>query len=197
MDEQKEKPKSKRAFRIIIIILIVIFLILGIGAVFFINQQSIENKQNLNQVVLENPMKKIVQGIVNQDEPATQETIIQEGIKEFNEDYINYILLSLGVGGLHSFFGYGNPIVEMNLDNEIWSSEIIGGGLRTMKTGNNNKDLIIAISKEEAVKALLSPDIAQFIKDSVINGRTQLEMIAGKPELLSKGYLDMYKKLSG
>lgn len=192
MNEEK-RAKKKNSFKIILIILAIILLAFVIF--YFIKEKSSENKQNLNQVVLENPMKNIVQQSVNSNEPATIETIIQQGIKEFNQDYINYILLSLGVGELHSFVGYGNPVVEMNLDGEVWSSEIINRALKTIKNTNNNKDLIIILSKQEAVKALLSPNIAEFMKSSVVSGRTQLEMTAGKPELLAKGYLDMYKKL--
>ena len=116
--------------------------------------------------------------------------------KLFNENYISYILLSLGVNNLHSFPGFGNPIVELALDNEVWSSEIINGGLITIKALNENKDLRFVLSKEEAVKALLSQNIEQFMKDSVVSGRTRIEMIAVKPELLAKGYLDLYNALN-
>jgi len=71
------------------------------------------------------------------------------------------------------------------------------GAPNTIKAGNDNKDLIIILSKEEAVRALLSQDIKQFLKDSVNNGDTKLEIVAGKVELASKGYLAMYKEITG
>ena len=74
--------------------------------------------------------------------------------------------------------------------------EIINGGLITIKALNENKDLRFVLSKEEAVKALLSQNIEQFMKDSVVSGRTRIEMIAVKPELLAKGYLDLYNALN-
>ena len=53
------------------------------------------------------------------------------------------------------------------------------------------------MSKEEAVKALLSSNIQEYLKDSVNNGNTQLEQISHKIELASKGYLKMYDTLTG
>ena len=103
----------------------------------------------------------------------------------------------MGVGNLYRSLIYGNPLVEFNLDDELWSSELIKGGLSTKKQDIDNEDLRVTISKEEAVRALLSPDIEQFMKASVANGRTQIEMVAGYTELFSKGYLKMYKDLTG
>src|SRR3989338_7651868 len=74
--------------------------------------------------------------------------IIEQGIKKFNENYISYILLSLGVNNLHSFPGFGNPIVELALDNEVWSSEIINGCLITIKDLNENTHLRFVLLKE-------------------------------------------------
>ena len=35
------------------------------------------------------------------------------------------------------------------------------------------------------------------MKKSVMEGRTQIEVVAGKVELFSKGYLGLYKDLTG
>ena len=58
-------------------------------------------------------------------------------------------------------------------------------------------DLKIIISKRESVETLLSSDIEQFMKDSVASGNTKIEIVAGNTELFSKGYLKMYKELTG
>jgi hypothetical protein len=104
-------------------------------------------------------------------------------------------LIALGVGNLKSMIGCGNPVVELVLDNEIWSSELKDNALYTQKAPNEQKDLIIKMSKQEAVKAILSENIKEFMKSSVSNGNTGLEMISGKACLLAKGYLEMYEKL--
>ena len=123
--------------------------------------------------------------------------VIAQGILEFNEDYINYILVALGVGYLHKSPLFENPLIEFVLGDEVWSSEVIKGFPNSEKKEIDNEDLRISISKEETVRALLSPDIEQFMKDSVASGDTQIEMIAGKAELFSKGYLEMYGELEG
>ncbi|MDD5193292.1 MAG: hypothetical protein PHF67_01780 [Candidatus Nanoarchaeia archaeon] len=187
------KDGTKSKLILIIVILILFILIASIGIYIL---RSYQNKQSSNQIIIENPLKKIVDTHLLKNEQVSLEQIVQEGMKDFNVDYINYILLALNVNLLHSFPGFGNPIVELVVDNEIWSSEISGNVLMTKKSSNENRDIRFTISKEETVRALLSQDIKQFMKGSVIDGKTQIEMIAGKPELLAKGYLDLYNALN-
>ncbi len=183
---------KKWLIALLVFLVVIVLLLAGVYAVFF--KKSVHR----NQIFIENPMKKIVEANMDASGKINEQAVIEQGVREFNINYINYILLALGVGDLRkSLIGYGNPVVELALDNEIWSSEIKDSTLYTGLGGNDNKDLRVTMSKEEAVRALLSPDIRQFMKDSVANGNTQIEMIAGNVELGSKGYLDMYQKLKG
>ncbi len=151
---------------------------------------------NKNKTVLKNPIAQIISqntknGIVDND------AVIKQGITNFNSDYINYILLSLGLGKLHkSLLGYGNPKIELIMDNDEWNSELINGGLKTQKGEITDPDIRISMSKEEAVKALLSDNMENFMKNSIINGNTKLGVVASKTELASKGYLSVYEKLT-
>jgi len=151
------------------------------------------------EIVLENPLKNLV--FANTDTATGQidkEAVIEQAVIEFNADYINYLLVALGVGNLHkSLLGYGNPIVEFKMDQDYWNSEVDSGALRTQQGQASDPDLRISMSKTEAVEALLSSDMEAFMKQSVTNGNTQIEMIAGKVELGSKGYLSMYKDITG
>jgi len=181
----------KKWLIVLLIVLIVLIIIVGAVYVLFF-------KKNVNRgggTFIENPMKQIVIRNTDSHGQVNINSVVSEGIKEFNANYINYILLALGVGDLQKSVIFGNPIVELSLDSQVWSSEIKDNTLYTGLGGNDNKDLRVTMSKEEAVKSLLSSDIKQFMKDSVANGNTQIEMIAGKPELLAKGYLGMYQKL--
>jgi len=194
----------------IFLIIFLVFLLLGLGFYAganykkfdiskFFKKSATTNSQSSVQThtqVNNNPLKDIIasntiNGKVDNDK------VVQQGIKEFNTDYINYLLIGLGVGDLHKSALYGNPVIEFNLDNDLWKSEVVDGRLNTAHLSADKKDLIIKMSKEEAVRALLSSDIKLFMKNSVTSGNTQIEMVAGKMELLSKGYLDMYQKLSG
>ncbi len=189
------KGKISNFIRVVIVILIIILIVLIAFFIFFNKNKN--SNQNLNQViVIENPLKGIVlentqNGIINQT------AIINQGIINFNENYINYLLIALGVSDLHkSSMSYGNPKIEIMLDDEVWNSEL-GDILNTKRGNSDDPDLRIRMKKQDAVIALLSTDIKKYIKDSVLSGNIQIEMVAGKVELFSKGYLDMYKDLTG
>ena len=190
MVNERVKVRDKhRVVKRVLKVLLILFIVGGIlSAVFFFGFFS----KSGNKIVLENPLKNLVFANTNAEGQVDYNAVLQQGILEFDEDYINYLLFALGVGNLHSMIGFGNPIVEFNLDGEVWNSEVIKGGLNTRRGLNENKDLVISISKKEAVKGLLSSDLEQFMKDSVYNGNTQIEMVAGKIELFGKGYLSMY-----
>ena len=149
------------------------------------------------EVIVENPLKGIVLANTNEVGEVDVDEVVQQAVLEFNADYINYLLIALGTGYLHKSPLFENPLIEFDLEGEIWNSEINGGMPNSQKGGIDNEDLRISISKEEAVTGLLSQDIEQFMKDSVNNGNTQIEMIANKAELFTKGYLSMYKELTG
>ncbi len=181
----------KKIFKILIILIIVVIIL---AAAFFLGFFS--NKSKI-EYVLENPLKNII--LANtQGNKINYEKVIEQSTLEFNEDYINYILITLGVNNLHSsLLGYGNPRVEFVLDSEFWNSEINDGNLITKKGSIEKKDIIIKMSKEDAVKALLSENIEEFMKNSVKSDNTKIEFKSNVVELGSKGYLQMYKELTG
>jgi hypothetical protein len=184
--------KHKKLSKILIIITTIAIILVGIFLAGFISKKS------TNQITLENPLKNIVFANTNAEGLVNKQAVIEQAIIEFNGEYINYLLVALGVNNLHSsYVGYGNPSVEFVLENEAWTSEVIDNGLQTSQTQTEEEDLRISISKQEAVEALLSPDIEAFMKSSVINGNTQIEMVSNKVELASKGYLSMYKEITG
>ena len=156
-------------------------------------------KPPTNEIVLEHPLKNIVFANTNQETgEVNKQAVIQQAILEFDVDYINYLMVALGVNNLKkSLVGYGTPKVEMDIDGEIWSTEVIDDSLNTKKGAIEEEDIRVVLSKKEAIEGLLSNDLKNYIIESVQNGHTSIEMIAGKPELLSKGYLGMYKDLTG
>jgi len=186
---------KKRLEKVWIIVIVLVILIIILAAVYVLFFKKHVNKSGGS--VIENPLKQIVIKNTDSQGQVNINAVVSEGVKEFNVNYINYILLALGAGDLQKSVIFGNPIVEFSLDGQIWNSEIKGNVLYTGLGANYNKDLRVTMPKEEAVRALLSYDIKQFMKDSVTNGNTKIEMIAGKPELLAKGYLNMYNELNG
>jgi len=188
----KDKHRVLKIFlKISIVLLILIAIVLAIFFLGFFKNEG-------NKIVLENPIKGILFANTNEAGQVDKQKVIEQGVLEFNEDYLNYIIAALGVNNLHkSYIGYGNPIIEMNIDNQAWNSEVVKGALLTKQGATDLEDLKIIMTKQEAVEALISPNIKEFMKTSVKNGNTQIEMIAGKVELGSKGYLAMYKELTG
>jgi len=178
----------KRFLKFFVIFIVVLGILGGMFALGFFTKKP--------NIVLENPIADLVLKYT-ENGTVDKEAVVEQGILEFDEEYINYILVALGVGYLHKSPVFENPLIEFNLDEEVWNSEIIGGAPHTKRGEIDNEDLRIIISKEEAVNALLSDNIEQFMQDSVSRGRTRIEMVAGKAELFSKGYLDMYEKLTG
>jgi len=187
------RDKWANTKKVFVIVGVVVLILVILGGMFMFGFFS----GGKTEIILTNPLKNIVVENTNEAGEVDVAAVLAQGVLEFDENYINYILAALGVGNLHRSLLYGNPFIEFNLGNEVWSSELVKGGLNTKKQIIDNEGLRITISKEEAVRALLSQNIEQFMKDSVANGETQIEMIAGKTELFSKGYLTMYKELTG
>ena len=188
----KDKYRQLKKFLFISGIFLVIIIILA--GVYFFGWFSGSG----DKIILENPLKNIVLSNTNAQGQVDYDAVVSEGVINFNVDYINYIMAALGIGKLHkSLMGYGNPVIEMNLNDEVWNSELKDGGLYSLQGDSDDEDLRVIMTKEEAVKALLSSDIAGFMKNSVTEGNTKIEMIAGKIELGSKGYLEMYSELTG
>ncbi len=192
----RDKWRKPRKFvKFLLIFLVIVFILL---LVFFYGVFKSPQTQNINRIVLENPLKNIVFTNTNVYGEVNKMQVIKEAVLEFDEDYINYVLIALGVSNLHkSNIGYGNPVIKFVLGDEVWISELEGGNLVTENVESDGEDLMVILSKQEAVEALLASDVEGFMKDSVVSGRTEIEMIAGKVELASKGYLSMYKELTG
>jgi len=197
MVSERIKIRDKwRTFRKVMIVLIVIgvVILVLVGAFLF----GFFTKRPAANIVIENPLKNIVFANTNEVGVVNKEAVVEQGVMDFNAEYINYLLVAMGVGNLHkSMIGYGNPKIEFVLDDEVWSTELTRNGFNTGQVSIDDPDLRISMSKEEAVEALIAENAVEFMKTSVYNGGTGVEMIAGKVELGSKGYLAMYNELTG
>tara|TARA_Y100000310_G_scaffold303082_1_gene341075 strand:- start:37 stop:642 length:606 start_codon:yes stop_codon:yes gene_type:complete len=191
-EKVKVKDKHRRAKKLSIKLLILLGIIIILAGAYFLG--FFHSKPP--QITLEHPMKEIIFANTNEAGQVNKQAVIQQGISEFNEQYIIYLLVSLGVNNIHkSYVGYGNAEIDLIIDQETWSA-IVSNGLSVSKQPSPDPDLKIRMSKQEAVKALLSSNIQEYLKDSVNNGNTQLEQVSNKIELASKGYLKMYTTLT-
>jgi len=190
-DKKKGMKRFFKWFGLIILIAVIGF------AVYYTVFSLFISKDDGERVVLENPLKGLIIANTNENNEVDIEKVVEQGVLEFDESYINYILFALRIDNLHkSPLNFENPLIEIDVG-EIWSSELIKGNPSTVKRSIDNEDMKIVMSKEEAVMALLSNDVTEFMKDSVRNGNTQVGLVSNKLELFNKGYLGMYKEITG
>jgi hypothetical protein len=196
MVNEKVNVRDKhRGLKKVIKIIIIIGVILIILAAVFVFGFLLKKPARI-EVILANPVEGIILANTNELGETDEMAVIQEAVIKFDEEYINYLLVAIGTGYLHKSILGGDPVIELVLGDEAWASEIVEGTPFSEKGEAENEDLKISLSKEEAVKAILSSDVEKFMKDSVNNGDTKIEMIAGKTELFAKGYLDLYKAIT-
>ena len=122
----------------------------------------------------------------------------EQAIIEFDESYIDYMIFAIGGWKLHNPpLSKNIPKIKVIVDNETYVSEITEGQIVTEKKDIDKEDIIITTSKEELVNAILSFEIKQYIKNSVAEGKTSIELVAGYTTLFSKGYLSLYEEMTG
>ena len=81
-------------------------------------------------------------------------------------------------------------------DTIIYNSEVIDGSIKTYEGDIDDPDIAISTTKKEVIQAMLAKDMTGFMKDSVANGKTNIDMLASQIELASKGYLQMYNDIA-
>ena len=176
-------------------IIIVIFVLIALAVLYY---SGVFDSSPKNTVIVENPMKSIVLENTNAEGKINIDNVVDQGVLEFDHDHINFILLSIGAQNLHkSLVGYGNPKVKLVVDGEPWIAEIRDGALVTGKGSVDDVDLTLSTSKVEVIRALLSGDIKNHLAGSIRSGNVGIEVNGDKVGLVSKGYLSMYKELTG
>mgnify|MGYP001583629507 FL=1 len=166
------KKKNRKLKRIFVGLIVIIFLILIVAAFYWYDP-------------------------INSNNTRLKENVVNGRLEQANIQSIEKILYSFGAGDLHkSYLGYGNPIVEVELDDEVWYLEVDKGKIITKKGDIDKEDLKIKMTKEELNNILSSLDIQKSMTDSIISGKTKAVQVAGKVELVSKGYLKLYKEIS-
>ena len=119
----------------------------------------------------------------------------EEAISQFNEKFIYYLLYSIEAYNLH------NPPLSKDtaklvvyIDDDIYNVEVANGEIYVGKGEIVKRDLIIRTTKEEAVKMLQDNN---YIKESFSSEKSIIELLEDKSTLFAKGYLTLYKELTG
>ena len=177
-EKKVERKKKKRVWFLLAIILLILLVFL----MFFYFVMASPSKPR-SGTEIENPI-----GDMN----------LEYAISQFNESYISHVVFAIGGWKLHAPpLSEDTPKVKVIVDGEIYISEIIDMEIKTEKKETENEDIVIKTTKREIVLAILSPDVKNYIKQSVSEGKTTLELKASYTKLFSKGYLSLYKDITG
>jgi flagellar basal body-associated protein FliL len=122
----------------------------------------------------------------------------RQNVTRVEATHVKYLLNEMGAWQLHNIpLSYEKPGIEVVVDDQTFYAEVDKGVIEVSKESLDNVDLKISVGAEELIKVLASDDIKTSIKDSVSAGRIQLELVAGYTKLFSKGYLGLYKDVTG
>lgn len=117
---------------------------------------------------------------------------------EIGEEQVSLVLYNIEAYKLHNpLFSKDTAKISLIIGNKNYNSEIIDGEIITKKGKIENADLRITMPENEFTEILNSKDLKSKLQESVENGNTMIEMLAGKTELFMKGYLSLYKKITG
>ena len=173
----------KKRIKILAGVLIVFIVIIGIASYYFINGKNSNVQVNSNTG---NEVKKILN-------PAEGLTL-EEAVAKFDENFVYYLLYNIGASDLHSPpFSSAVPQIKFYINDDIYNAEIIDGQIKVNEGEIEGEDIIIRTTTEEAVKMVVDQN---YVANSFSNGLSSIELVAGKLELASKGYLKIYDRLN-
>ena len=114
------------------------------------------------------------------------------------EIQIYLLLYSIKAYELHSPpLSSNTPKINIAIGNQEYQAEVIKGQISIQKGLLENPDLKISCQEDEFIKILNSQNFNLALQDSVKSGKTGIEILAGKTELFTKGYLTVYKEVTG
>lgn len=171
----KNENMKKSKLRIILIFVAAIVLILGIGGYFLFFRTQASATGN----VIQNPVDKLSDA---------------QAVQQFDAHFVAYLLDSIGVGNLHNApFSSDTPKINMKIGDVFYAAEIQNGAMSIGTGSLQNPDIIIVTTKEEAVKMIRDKN---YVKQSFIDGKSRIDVVASKTTLFSKGYLSIYNQFA-
>lgn len=176
-----KKGMKRRKFSLLVWILLGVFLLVGLfGGYVFYSVYFKGDDGNGGARVLKNP---------------TEGLSDEEAILNFDESFVLYLLYSIGAYKLHNPpFSDNTPKIELYIGEKIFGAEVDNGKIFVDPGAIDGEDIVIISPASEAVKMLREKG---YIAESFREGKSSVEIVAGKTSLFSKGYLDIYKELGG
>lgn len=159
---------------ILLAILVLILLVLKISA-----PEGVETADT-KPSILENPIRNLTD---------------QQAQEKLNETFVTYLLYTIGADKLHEPPLSSNaPEMNLFIDELDFGAQIRQGMITVTDEPVDTEDIIIRTTRAEAVKMLRDKE---YITTSFNTGASQIELVASKTELFTKGYLSLYTELTG
>ena len=109
---------------------------------------------------------------------------------------ITYVLDQVGFSSLHNpLLSSNTPKTVLVIDGVSFTAEVAQGKIMTRKGSIADPDLRIRTRGDIVLEAKSSSDVKTYFKERVKNGKIQIEQVASKTELFTKGYLSLYDSL--
>ena len=120
---------------------------------------------------------------------------LEEAVNSFNESFIYYFIYEVKAYNLHNPpLSSNKPKINFVIDDKRYNAVITKGNIAVSSGNLDNGDIVIKMSREEAVKILKNKE---YIQESFSSGRSEIVLIASKSELFAKGYLNLYNEIIG
>ena len=166
---------------VIIVVIVIVILVGFIGGMIY---STTKDTSNIEPEIRDSSEQIELPSAVQESTISTQQ--------------INSLLQKLGASSLHNPpFSKDTPKIEIITEDATFYSEIVKGSIATKKGAISNEDIRIVTINEEIINALESENTIEYIQSSVISGKTSIEQVASSYTLYSKGYLSLYKSITG
>lgn len=119
----------------------------------------------------------------------------EQAVLAFDESFVFYLLYSIKAYNLHNPpLSSEIPRIEILVGEDVFNANVKKGIISVEKGEISNEDVVIRTTKEEAVKMVRDKN---YVTQSFNDGKSGIDLIAGKTTLFAKGYLNMYNELTG
>lgn len=111
-------------------------------------------------------------------------------------EFISYLLNELNAWKLHTNpLTFEKPTMNFKIDNTEFQSTVKNGEISTQEGLSAQADLQFNTNKEELIKAMLSENPEEIFRQSISEGKTQIQILGSQTELFAKGYKELYDNL--
>lgn len=134
----------------------------------------------------------------SQNQGINQNTQAKGNITEVAPEHITFLLNEMKAYKLHNPpLSKNTPKIKTIIDSSVFSSEVKKGKITTTNSDTNEPDIIIKTDKQTFLDIVNVDNPITAIQQEVNKGHMQIELVAGKTELFTKGYLSLYKEITG